>query len=237
MPRKPAAPAIRASRHDAASSILSRSRDAARNVRRAVTGPCFGSSRRVARHLKTFAVFVNMNTRELKMIIADASVLIALAKMRRLDLLKALYGDVLIGPQVKAETVDAGKRISAPGVERIEKALDDGWLQVARLSSKEKSTAYSIVSKGGVDAGEAESLALASSRTLVVILDDRAARSFAEVMGVTFLGTAGMLFHAFVKKHLTLAELEDAVEALSQTIWLAPAVVADILKKAREVDR
>ena len=85
-----------------------------------------------------------------------------------------------------------------------------------------------IVSKGGLDAGEAESLALASSRKLMVILDDRAARSFAEVMGVTFLGTAGMLFHAFVKKHLTRAELEDAIEVLSRTIWLAPAVVADL---------
>jgi uncharacterized protein len=170
-------------------------------------------------------------------IIADATVLIALAKMRRLDLLQSVYGHVLIGPQVKAETVDAGKRISAPGVECIEKALDDGWLQVARLSPKEKSTAHSIVSKGGLDAGEAESLALASSRKLAVILDDRAARSFAEVMGITFLGTAGMLFLAFVKKCLTLGELEDAVEALSQTIWLAPAVVAVILKKAREANR
>ena len=41
------------------------------------------------------------------MIVADASVLIALAKMRRLDLLRGVYGDVLIGPVVKAETVDA----------------------------------------------------------------------------------------------------------------------------------
>jgi len=171
------------------------------------------------------------------MIIADASVLIALAKMRRLDLLNTVYGDVLIGPQVKAETIDAGKRISAPGVERIEKAVDDGWLQMARLSTKEKRTAHSIISKGGLDEGEAESIALASSRKLMVILDDRAARSFAEVMGVTFLGTAGMLFYAFVKKYLSLAELEDAVEALSQTIWLAPAVVAEILKKAREGER
>ena len=56
-------------------------------------------------------------------------------------------------------------------------------------------------------------------------------------MGVTFLGTAGLLFYALVRKHLTLAELEDAIEALSQTIWLAPALVAHILKKARKVDR
>jgi hypothetical protein len=35
-------------------------------------------------------------------------------------------------------------------VERIEKVLDDSWLQVARLSSNEKSKAHSIVSKGGL---------------------------------------------------------------------------------------
>jgi hypothetical protein len=36
---------------------------------------------------------------------------------------------------------------------------------------------------------------------------------------------------------MTLAELEDAVEELSKTIWLAPAVVAEVLKKAREAER
>jgi hypothetical protein len=60
-------------------------------------------------------------------------------------------------------TLFAGKRILAPGVERIEKTVDDGWLQAARRSSKGKSTAHDIVSKGGLDAGEAESLTLASS--------------------------------------------------------------------------
>jgi len=46
-----------------------------------------------------------------------------------------------------------------------------------------------------------------------------------------------MLFPAFMKRHLTLAELEDAVAELSQTIWLAPAFVAEVLKKAREAER
>ena len=46
-----------------------------------------------------------------------------------------------------------------------------------------------------------------------------------------------MLFHGFVRKHLTLAELEDAVEELSKTIWLAPAVVAEVLKKAWEIEQ
>lgn len=171
------------------------------------------------------------------MIIADASVLIALGKMRKLDLLRSVHHGVLMGPQVKAETIDAGKRIFAPGVEQIEKALDDGWLQLARLSSRERSTAHRIISNGGLGAGEAESIALASSRKLMVMLDDKAARAFADVMGITFIGTAGLLFEAFVKKHLTLGELEDAIEALSQTIWLSPAVVTEILRKARKADR
>ena len=42
---------------------------------------------------------------------------------------------------------------------------------------------------------------------------------------------------AITTKLLTLAELEDAVEELSKTIWLAPAVVAEVLKKAREAER
>ena len=46
-----------------------------------------------------------------------------------------------------------------------------------------------------------------------------------------------MLFHGFVRKHLNLVELEDAVEELSKTIWLVPAVVAAVLKKAREAAR
>ncbi|MBV9181686.1 MAG: hypothetical protein JO356_10265 [Acidobacteria bacterium] len=66
--------------------------------------------------------------------------------------------------------------------------------------------AQSIISKGGLSAEEAESIALASSRKLMVILDDKAARSFAEIARIAFLGTAGLLFQAFVKKHLTPAE-------------------------------
>jgi len=171
------------------------------------------------------------------MIVADASPLIALAKIRRIDLLRLVYGDVLIGPQVKFEVVDAGKKISAPGVERVERAIENGWLQVARLSSKERSRAQAIVSKSGLGGGEAESIALANSRKLTVILDDREARSLAEAMGVDFLGTAGILFQGFVRKHLRLPEFEDAIQELSQTIWLSAAVVAEVLKKAWEIDQ
>ncbi len=171
------------------------------------------------------------------MIVADASALIALTKMERLPLLKQVYGGVLIGPLVKAETVDAGKRISAPGARQIENAIDDGWIQVGRLSPKEKKLMQSILEKSRLDDGESECIALASSRRLPVILDDKEARSFAEALGSVFFGTAAVLLHGLISKHLTLGELEEAVQELSNTIWLAPAVVAKILKAGREVKK
>jgi hypothetical protein len=72
---------------------------------------------------------------------------------------------------------------------------------------------------------------------LPVILDDKEARSFAEAAGTEFLGTTAVLLRAFVNRHLTMAELEDDVKDLSDAVWLAPAVVAEILKTAWEGKR
>ena len=65
------------------------------------------------------------------MLLADASSLIVLAKLRRLELLYDLYGKVLIGPVVKAETIEAGHAIRARGVEQLENARASGGLQMA----------------------------------------------------------------------------------------------------------
>jgi len=72
--------------------------------------------------------------------IADAAVLIALAKMQSLGLLKQLYGQMTLGPSVKPEVIDDGRAVSAPGVEQVEAALDEGWIQLTRLSAREKRT-------------------------------------------------------------------------------------------------
>ena len=72
------------------------------------------------------------------MIIADASPLIVLAKLQHLGLLAALYGEVLMGSVVKAETIDAGRAVHALGVEQLEVAMEDGWLQAVRLTVEER---------------------------------------------------------------------------------------------------
>ena len=64
--------------------------------------------------------------------------MIVLAKLQRLGLLNDLYGEVLMGSVVKAETIDAGRAVHALGVEQLEAAMEDGWLQTVRLTEEER---------------------------------------------------------------------------------------------------
>lgn len=171
------------------------------------------------------------------MIVADASVIIALAKMRRLELLREVYSEVVLVPAVKTEVLDQGKAILAPGVERVEDAVQKGWIQIARLKREEKLLAAKILKNSCLGEGEAQSLALAHSRKLMVILDDKEARAHADLLDLEYVGTAGVLLEGFLGGHLTFQQLEEDVQDLSRTIWLSPAVVAEILKRAREVKK
>ena len=171
------------------------------------------------------------------MIIADASPLIVLAKLQHLGLLAALYGEVLMGSVVKAETIDAGRAVHALGVEQLEVAMEDGWLQAVRLTVEERDLAQRLTQRSRLDQGEAESIALASVRGLRLIVDDKEARSVAAASGVEHLGTVGTLLEAYLRQHLDLGELEVTLRNISQILWLSPTVVAEILRLAREAKR
>jgi predicted nucleic acid-binding protein len=167
-------------------------------------------------------------------VVADASVLIILAKIQRIHLLRVLYGRVLIGPILKVEAIDEGKRVGAPGVQHVEQSLQDDWLAVERLGLAERQISRRLKRTTNLDNGEIEAIAMASHRGLMVILDDKEARTVAHALGLRYLGTAGVILEAYRQKHLSLNELEDAVSDMTEVMWLSPEVVVAILKKARE---
>ena len=159
-----------------------------------------------------------------------------LAKLRRQWLLRDLYDVVWMGPVVKAEAVDAGKAIRAAGVEQIEAALEDGWLQVVDLSREERSVQERLTRLSRLGLGEAEAIALASGRGARLIADDLEARHVAETVDVDYVGTAGVLLEAHMRLRFTFGELEAALRDLCEVLWLSPTVVAEILRVARETD-
>ena len=172
------------------------------------------------------------------MIVTDASPLIVMAKLQRLELLNDLHGDVLIGPVVKRETVDAGRIVSAQGVEQIEAALERGWLRMVSLTAEEESGVMQRLTRSsGLGPGESESIALAGVRRLRLIVDDKQARNVVAAAGIEHVGTAGTLLDAYLRHRIDMDELEIALGDLSQVLWLSPAVVAEVLRLAREATR
>ena len=147
------------------------------------------------------------------------------------------FGEVLIGPAVKRETVDAGKIVRAWGVEQIEAALERGWLRVVGLTAEESGVMRRLTTSSGLGPGEAESIALAGVRRLRLIVDDKQARSVAAAAGIEHVGAAGTLLQAYLRRRFDMDELEAALGDLSQVLWLSPAVVAEVLRLAREATR
>ena len=94
---------------------------------------------------------------------SDTSPIIALAHIRRLELVKTLYGSVLIPPSVKTECIDRGRAIGARDVYEIEKRLQGGsrsshW---ARTRSERPP---SWMARARIGQGEAEAIMLAKER-------------------------------------------------------------------------
>ena len=171
------------------------------------------------------------------MIVTDATVLIALAKLHLLRLLKEVYGDVLIGPIVKNEVVDRGKVVGAAEVVEVERALAEGSIRVIRPAPKERKAVQALLRMSRLDDGEAEAISIAQSHDCMVIIDDKEARTLAASMGIEYVGTAGVLLEAYASGHLSYEDLENAVRDLSKVLWLSPAVAVEVLRKAREMKR
>jgi predicted nucleic acid-binding protein len=108
-------------------------------------------------------------------IVVDSTCLIGLERIGGLDLLSALFDPVYITPEVAREfgTVLPWFSIVAP--------TDDALLDALNML---------------VDAGEAEAIALARELGLRIVLDDRRARSVGVRMGLSILGTLGLLIQA-----------------------------------------
>ncbi|MDP2935675.1 MAG: hypothetical protein Q8O86_04205 [Dehalococcoidia bacterium] len=171
------------------------------------------------------------------MVIADVSVLIGFAKIGRLNLLRRLFDSVAIAPAVNEEVVEGGLQVSAPEVIYVQQALGDGWLQVVPLNADEEGLKGRLLGTTSIDPGEAESLAIARLRNMAILVDDKQARTVARALGVGYMGSAAVLLEGCARGELSLEDLEHAVGELARVVWLSPDIVADILKRAREVSR
>lgn len=140
------------------------------------------------------------------LIICDASPLILLAKVGRLDLLPALADEIWIPAAVWKEVV-------TNGAGRPEAALiARDFTCLTQAPDAELEAAFRMQ----VDAGEAAALALAArNRHACLLMDDARGRALAELNKFRFIGTLGWLVRA---KH---AGLVPALQPLCERLRVA----------------
>jgi|SRR5947209_12485244 len=116
--------------------------------------------------------------------LADTTVLSNFSQVRRPDLLRLAYPDLIAPPIVLAE-LKAGERRGLVPI------CDWTWLEVAPPVGREVSYVQEL--GHGIGPGEAACLALAKSRGLFLLTDDAAARALALSLGIELSGTLGVL--------------------------------------------
>ena len=151
------------------------------------------------------------------MVVSDTSPLNYLAQIGLLELLPALYGEVVIPEAVARELGHSG----APAVVRALADAPPVWL-VRREPAALDATI-------GLGAGEVAAISLAVELGAArVLMDDRAAARAAATRGLTVAGTLTVLAEAHARK---LVDLAAAIQRLRATNFrVSPEVVAAFLR-------
>lgn len=162
-------------------------------------------------------------------IVSNATPLIYLAKIGRIDLLKKVFGEVFIPEEVKIEVVDKGKQLGEKDPYIIERAITDGWLKVLNTQLVE------VPIK--LEPGELAVLSLAKNlRLKEVLIDEVSARTAAKLLNLKPRGTIFVLLKALEKKEIDLNEFLKALnELIKNGFRLKEEVYVEAVREARKI--
>jgi predicted nucleic acid-binding protein len=162
-------------------------------------------------------------------VVSNATPLIYLAKIGRIDLLGKVFGEVFVPEEVRIEVVDKGKQLGEGDAYVVEKAIKDGWLKVLSVEALE------IPIK--LEPGEIAVLSLSRRQGLrEVLVDEISARTAARLMGLIPRGTIYVLLKALEIREVNLSEFLDALSDLvKHGFRLKEEVYLEAVREARNI--
>jgi len=151
-------------------------------------------------------------------VVSNASPLIILGRIDRLDLLPALFGAIQLSSEVYEEVVIAGA--GRPAAAAIKAAK---WIHVHPPMAPTDLAAW----RGRARLGSGELATIALAKTLAanwVILDERAARQLAASHKLQAIGCVGILELAYHRK--LMPDLRSTyAQMLAKGVHIAPAIL------------
>ncbi|MCX8027423.1 MAG: DUF3368 domain-containing protein [Thermodesulfovibrionales bacterium] len=163
----------------------------------------------------------------MSVVISNSSPLIALASIERLDLLKRIWGEILIPDGVYEEVIVKGE--GKKGADAIKDACND-WIKRSSVNNK----SVVEVLQYSLDRGEAEVIALGQEkRASLLIIDNREPRGFAKSINMKVIGTIGVIKLAWQKGYIT-KPIKAIEQILINGFWIDERLINQLYKDMKE---
>jgi len=159
-------------------------------------------------------------------VISDTSAIVNLAVVGRVEILRQLYGKVLIPQAVRQEI-----GMADPSVLQQTNLLNLGWIETVAITDRVLLAAI----RPQLDAGEAEAVALAvQTKADFLLMDERRGRRVATDLGLHVIGLLGILLEAKHRKLLPLVKptLDDLISRAG--FWISKSLYERVLSAAGE---
>ena len=159
----------------------------------------------------------------MRKVIVNSTPLIILSKIGELEILKNLYGDIII-PRAVFEEVTRKNDLAK------EKILNSEWIKILEVQDKSDRKIY----QAKLHDGEVEVMMLAKEISAdLLIIDDNAAKKTAKFLGFKVTGTLGILIKAKAEK--IISEVRPILEKmLAEKFYISDKILNLVLKTARE---
>ena len=143
-------------------------------------------------------------------VVSDSGPLISLMKAAKLDLLRVLYGEILIPQAVYAELTS-----NARYAEEAELVCSCSFVRVVAVQERK---AVDILRRAsGLDLGESEAIVYADdNKADILLMEENAGRRVARAMGLRVRGTLGILLLGYDKGLLSAQEVDDALDRMKE---------------------
>lgn len=161
----------------------------------------------------------------MRKVVVNTTPLIALSHVGQLDILKKLYGEIIIPKAVYRE-------LSVKTESTCKKAVDRSleWIRVENIKNQMAKTMY----KTQLHDGEVEVMILSKEIAAdVVIIDDSNAKKHAKYLGLPVTGTLGVLIKA--KREGLINELKPILYQMTENgIYISQSLIELCLKQVGE---
>jgi predicted nucleic acid-binding protein len=169
--------------------------------------------------------------------VSDTSPLIWLAKVGKINLLKDVFGEIIIPQEVYEEAVEKGLQHGFSDAITIEECVNQGWIKLSKLNPKDDPLIQRISERAfEIHQGEAQAIVLAREMGVLLLMDESAGRAFAEAWGLKVKGTIYVIISALRSGLITKTEAkETALMMVRKGFRLEPNLLAKLLTEIEKV--